>query len=221
MADSKIKIFINGEGGPLIILGASEHNADTAQSVFNLIKESAPERPFVLASFAASDWDSSFSPWPSNDGRFRGEGEKTLYEIKGLIDGELREYAGQKIFMTGYSLAGLFSLWSLYASEMFDGCACCSGSLWFEGWTDFAEKTQIRKKGLVYISLGGKEEKTKDPVMATIGDATRQQDKILEKDPNVKKKTLVMNPGGHFSSPDKRLAKGIIWLLENCDEIDH
>lgn len=218
MEDSKIKIFKNGDGGPLIILGASKHSEDTAQSVFELVKESAPGKPFVLASFAAHDWDRAFSPWPSKrDERFWGGGEETLEEIRKLIDGELREYSRQKIFMAGYSLAGLFSLWSLYRSEMFDGCACCSGSLWFEGWTEFASKNQIRRKGIVYISLGGKEEKTKDPVMATIGGATRQQDKILEKDPNVKKKTLVMNPGGHFSSPDKRLAKGITWLLENCE----
>lgn len=70
------------------------------------------------------------------------------------------------------------------------------------------------KKCLVYLSLGGKEEQSKNAVMAGIGHATRSQDKLLEGDDKVIAHTLVMNPGGHFASTDKRVAKGIAWLLE-------
>jgi len=222
MSKISVKKYINGDGGPLVILGVSEGKEEMAGAVFNLVKESAPEKPFVLASIAVNDWNQDFSPWTMEGLRegesFAGGGKETLENINRIINTQLASYSNNKVFIAGYSLAGLFSLWSLYSCDLFDGCACCSGSLWFEDWTRFAENNKIKKQGIIYLSLGGKEEKTKDSVMATIGNATRQQEKILERDPSVKKKTLVMNPGGHFASPDKRLAQGIKWLLENYDK---
>ena len=62
--------------------------------------------------------------------------------------------------------------------------------------------------------LGGKEEKTKNAVMATVGDCTREQEKLLLEDPFAERVVLEWNPGGHFADSGKRLAKGIRWLLE-------
>lgn len=65
-----------------------------------------------------------------------------------------------------------------------------------------------------YLSLGGKEEKTKNPVMARVGDRTRTQERILRNDLKVKHTTLEFNSGGHFADAQKRLAKAVKWLLE-------
>ena len=68
--------------------------------------------------------------------------------------------------------------------------------------------------GIVYISLGGKEETTKNPVMQSVGVRTRNQLKLLKADPNCIAATLEMNPGGHFSDTANRIAKGIAYVLE-------
>ncbi|MEE3383143.1 MAG: hypothetical protein VZR08_04170, partial [Anaerovoracaceae bacterium] len=64
----------------------------------------------------------------------------------------------------------------------------------------------------VYISLGGKESKTNNPVMAQVETRTRAvRDLLYERGVEV---TLEMNPGNHFREPDLRTAKGIKWILE-------
>lgn len=208
-----------GEGGPLFLLGVFGDETDYVSSVFNYVREMCPGKSFTLASFEVDDWGRDFSPWKAMGcipgEYFDGGGESTLEWLSGTVNSDFnggREYDG--VFICGYSLAGLFALWCLYVSPVFDGCACCSGSLWFEGWSEFAESHVLLKKCLVYLSLGGKEEQSKNAVMAGIGHATRSQDKLLEGDDKVIAHTLVMNPGGHFASTDKRVAKGIAWLLE-------
>ena len=63
-----------------------------------------------------------------------------------------------------------------------------------------------------------REEKTKNKVMATVGERTREQERILREDPLAEQVILEWNAGGHFADSGKRLAKGIRWLLMNNDE---
>ena len=65
----------------------------------------------------------------------------------------------------------------------------------------------------VYLSLGGKEEKTKNKVMATVGDRTRAQEGLLQEDSMVESVVLEWNAGGHFADAGKRLAKGVKWMF--------
>lgn len=213
------RILKEGDGGPLFLLGVFEGEDDYVVSIFENVREMCPGKAFTLVSYETDDWDRDFSPWEADGAmegeRFAGGGEAVLTWLSEALIADLRGInASNRVFICGYSLSGLFALWSLYRSDLFDGCACCSGSLWFDGWKDFAASRTIVKKGLIYLSLGGKEEKSKNAVMATIGDATRFQDKLLDKDENAVRHTLVMNPGGHFASTDKRVARGIAWLLE-------
>lgn len=50
--------------------------------------------------------------------------------------------------------------------------------------------------------------------MATVGDRTREQEKLLLEDSFAERVVLEWNPGGHFADSGKRLAKGIKWLME-------
>jgi hypothetical protein len=83
--------------------------------------------------------------------------------------------------------------------------------VWFPGWIEFAEAHPIQARR-VYLSLGDKEEKTRNPVMRTVGDCLRKQYELLEADPLVEC-MLEMNQGNHFREPDLRTAKGFAWLL--------
>ena len=61
----------------------------------------------------------------------------------------------------------------------------------------------------VYLSLGDREERTKNPVMARVGDCIRELYALLHCDHAV---TLDWNPGNHFQQPEARTAKGLCRL---------
>lgn len=164
------------------------------------------------ASFRDSGTDHSFF---SSSDTFGGAGSDTLRWILQEYLPFLREKFGRDcpVFLIGYSLAGLFSLWSAYETNAFSGIASCSGSLWFPGWDTYVRNHRISHPMNIYLSLGGKEEKTSNAQMAAVGIRTREQEKILKKDPNVSHVILEWNSGGHFADSGKRLAKGIRWLI--------
>ena len=118
----------------------------------------------------------------------------------------------RKIYIMGYSLAGLFALWALMEKPVLSGAISCSGSLWYP---DFMGKIQNDCHKLhgkkIYLSVGGKEANTKDPLMANVLTCTKETYGLL-KDQNAVKYEL--NSGGHFADAGKRLAKGLRWMLE-------
>ena len=146
-----------------------------------------------------------------------GEGKKTLqWLLKELIPTLKETYgADREIYLIGYSLSGLFSLWAAYETDIFSGIASCSGSLWFQRWDEYIKSHKMPHACNVYLSIGGKEEKTKNQIMAKVGERTRLQEQILKDDSNVKKVILEYNSGGHFADSGKRLSKAVAWLLKN------
>ena len=69
------------------------------------------------------------------------------------------------------------------------------------------------KADKVYLSLGNREEKTRNPIMSTVGDRIREANELLkQRGVNC---TLEWNDGNHFREPDVRTAKGFVWLLNN------
>ena len=150
----------------------------------------------MLVAFQVEDWNRDFSPWEAlavfGTEAFAGQGKRTL---KWLVE-------------EGVPYIDIFS-----------GIECCSGSLWFKDWEIYMREHTLKRKCSVYLSLGGKEEKTKNAVMATVGDRTREQEKLLLEDPFAERVVLEWNPGGHFADSGKRLAKGIKWLTEKRYEL--
>ncbi len=116
-----------------------------------------------------------------------------------------------RCYVLGYSLAGLFSLWALSENCGADGAACVSGSLWFPGWDDYSKTAVYPAGSRIYLSLGGKESNSPDPLVATIGRAYDLQYSALRK--AGLRCVYEKNSGGHFASPHHRLAKAIAWLL--------
>ena len=115
-------------------------------------------------------------------------------------------------YLGGYSLAGLFSLWAAYQTDLFSGIAAASPSVWFLGFSDYIKERKILTHA-VYLSLGDREEKTKNPVMRTVGDCIRQTYESV-KDQGIKC-TLEWNEGNHFRDVDIRCAKAFSWVLKN------
>lgn len=176
--------------------------------------------PYRLIAYEAADWNRDFSPWPApavfGAEPFAGEGTRTLdWLLQCCIPHvEAACGAGQPRLLGGYSLAGLFSLWAFYESGAFQGVASCSGSLWYPGWDDFAQRHAAPENSLIYLSLGDKEERTRNRIMARVGDATRAQYERARAEGRAARCTLEWNPGGHFNDPERRMARGFAWLLK-------
>lgn len=170
-------------------------------------------KPFILVAFLIGDWNRELSPWeaPAVFGKENfglGAPETLLYITESLIPFIKSEYDGiTDFYLGGYSLAGLFSLWAGYQTDIFKGVAGVSPSVWFPNWDSFIKSNKM-KATRTYLSLGDKEEKTRNKVMSAVGDRIKMQYDILHND-----HVLEWNSGNHFVDSDKRTAKGFAWLL--------
>lgn len=169
---------------------------------------------FRLLACKADDWNNDLSPWaaPAVFGKqgFGGGAEETLAEILKLTRDKTREY-----FIGGYSLAGLFALWAVYQTEAFYGAAAASPSVWFPGFTDYMRGRQP-KCAAVYLSLGDRESKTRNPVMASVADRISEAQAILAE--SGVDCVLEWNEGNHFKDADIRTAKAFAGLLKGRGE---
>lgn len=170
------------------------------------------EIPFRLTAVKVESWNRDLSPWPApavfGNEDFGDGAAALLREILSLCADE-----GKRYFIGGYSMAGLFALWSAFQTEAFSGAAAASPSMWFPGLMEYLRGSACGC-GAVYLSLGNREEKTANPVMRTVGDRIREGDELL-RDRGVRC-TLEWNSGGHFKEPDLRTAKAFAWALENA-----
>ena len=121
----------------------------------------------------------------------------------------------KRMFIGGYSLAGLFALWAGTRTNRFDGIAAASPSVWFPDFIRYLENNEIQADK-VYLSLGDREERTKNPVMSRVGDAIRTIHALLAG--SGKDCTLEWNKGNHFKEPDLRTAKGFACLINGTDD---
>ena len=73
------------------------------------------------------------------------------------------------------------------------------------------KEDKIKSKN-VYLSLGNKEEKTRNPVMAKVGDCIREGHAWIKAEGvNC---TLEWNQGGHFKEPMTRTARAFAWVMQ-------
>lgn len=177
------------------------------------IKKLAPTVPFSFVAMLINDWNNELSPWKApavfGDEDFGAGANDTLTFITEILLKELNVNTDH-ICLGGYSLAGLFSLWAAYQTGIFSGIAAVSPSVWFPGWDNYMESQSIKTPD-VYLSLGDKEEKTRNKTMSVVGNNIRRQHELLRF--SVNRRTLEWNPGNHFTSPELRMAKGFAWLL--------
>lgn len=89
----------------------------------------------------------------------------------------------------------------------------CSGSFWYPNFLQFVKENELQKiPEKMYFSLGNKESKTKNEMMAKVEEIT----KFLEHFYYEKRiKTIYEeNEGNHFQDVSNRIAKGICWILD-------
>ncbi|MBR1919145.1 MAG: hypothetical protein IJ831_05925 [Spirochaetales bacterium] len=198
----------NPEARTVLVQMVGDHDLEEIEREFSLIKEST-DREFLLLAIKVESWNDDLSPWkaPAVFGKddFGGGAGDTLAEVLSLCTDRSRTY-----YIGGYSLAGLFALWASYQSDIFAGVAAASPSIWFPGFLDYMKEHEIRTER-VYLSLGDREERTKNPVMATVGENIREAETLLHL--RGIDCTLEWNQGNHFKDADRRTAKAFAWVL--------
>ena len=174
-------------------------------------------RPFLLVAVPVENWNDDLSPWsaPPAWGRqgFGGRAGDTLVWLEQAVPGIRRQYSVKedgKAILGGYSLAGLFALWAATRTDTLYGVAAASPSAWFPGWSEYEAAHPIQAQH-VYLSLGNREEYTKNQTMAAVGDNIRALHSALTR--RGKDCALEWNAGGHFKDADLRTARAFAWTM--------
>ena len=187
---------------------------DDAQALFTSLPAPRP----TLVCIGGVDWDRDLSPWPAEKvfrggDDFSGGADVFLHTLLTQLIPAAEEGlspAWRAVF--GYSLAGLFSLWATTKTDAFTKCASVSGSLWFDGFTAYlSAHPLLGQPTKVYLSLGDREEKAKNPRMQRVRIATEQAKTILQN--QGVPCAFELNPGGHFQDVLERQRRAVLSLL--------
>ena len=234
----KIYEYATGpEADILLIQMVDDHDLDVLENEISYIRELTGGKDFRLKAVKVNSWNDDLSPWPApavfgNDDFGDGAAKTLKYLLENIIPApeniQIQEIApdgrpihgitaknGQtniirKVYIGGYSLAGLFALWAGYQTDRFDGIAAASPSVWFPHFTEYMQGNAIQTN-VVYLSLGDREEKTRNPVMSRVADAIRKANSLLTDSGT--DCVLEWNKGNHFKEPDLRTAKAFAWLM--------
>ena len=175
---------------------------------------------FSLLSVGGLDWNRDMSPWEcvpvmAQDEGYAGGADSYLsLLLEEILPEGLKRLPESPSWtgIAGYSLAGLFALYALYRTDTFARTASMSGSLWFPGFGDFVRSHDMKRAPeKLYLSLGDKEAKTRNPYLKTVQENTEAAVQLYrDRGLDV---TWELNPGNHFRDAEKRSAKGILGIL--------
>ena len=211
------RIYGEAHAEYLLLQMTGEHELQSMDNEVAAIAQS--NKKYLFAATPVSNWNDALSPWEAPAVRgtqgFGGKAADTLRFLTERVIPTLKQHfrlpEDIKIILGGYSLAGLFALWASTQTKLFYGVAAASPSVWFPGWMEFEQRHPIQAQR-IYLSLGDKEEHTKNAVMAAVGDNIRTlHSRLAERGTDC---TLEWNSGGHFKDADLRTAKAFRWTME-------
>ena len=204
-----IQRYGNPEASAVLIQMVDDHDSGLMESEIAGIR-SLTDRDFCLLAVPVASWNRDLSPWeaPAVFGKegFGDGAARTLEEVLAFCGDRDKTY-----ILGGYSLAGLFALWAACRTGVFSAVAAASPSVWFPGFIDYL-KVHEMKASRVYLSLGDREERTRNPVMASVGDRIRETAGLLQA--SGVQTVLEWNPGNHFVDSDRRMAKAFAWAMD-------
>ena len=216
-----VEIFLSAEGiAPLVIL-------NTIQGEGTKIFEKCLEfgcKNFTLAAIGRLNWNRDLSPWETPEIRnnrysFGGADEYILQLTGEIMPAILSKLTGKPEFtaIAGYSLAGLFALYAAYKTDVFSRVASVSGSLWFPGFTEFAQSHDfVKTPDRIYLSLGDAEAKTRDKNLATVQKNTELLANLYRS--RGIQTLFELNCGNHFTDTIGRTAKGIKKIIDTVSK---
>jgi predicted alpha/beta superfamily hydrolase len=201
---------------PVIYLNTFGREGD---EVYGLLKASGcPD--FTLAAVSVIDWNHDMAPWDippisKDDTPCTGGADDYLRLLTGkivpaaeaLVPGGVSWRA-----LTGYSLAGLFAVYSIYRTALFSRIASMSGSMWFPDFQEYVRSNEMKiLPEHMYFSLGDRESLTKNPYLRTVQERTENIAAFFSR--QGADTVFQSNPGNHYQNAAARTAAGIGWLL--------
>ncbi len=189
-----------------------------------------------LVNIGVDLWEENFSPWCAPrvfaKGPNFGDGaQKTLDTLINQVipwaESELTESPAYRV-LVGYSLAGLFSLWTGVSQQVARGCqpdntpvaifqriGAVSGSFWFPGLLDYVD--QQLNRGVIglthaYLSLGDREARTPNPQIMHVRENAELLASRLESAGITS--MFELNRGNHFQNVEGRIQKALDWLVK-------
>ena len=217
IGDRPCRIYGEAHAEYLLLQMTGEHELQSMEGEVAAIAQSAHH--FLFAAIPVKSWNDELSPWeaPAVWGKesFGGNAADTLRFLTEQVMPTLKQQfelsENVKIILGGYSLAGLFALWASTQTALFSGVAAASPSVWFPGWMEFEQQRPIQAQ-CIYLSLGDREERTRNATMAAVGDNIRAlHSRLAERGTDC---TLEWNSGGHFKDADLRTARAFRWVME-------
>jgi Predicted hydrolase of the alpha/beta superfamily len=188
--------YVEGNDTLVVLVTGNEENQDLVHAF-----------PYSFLMVSSTDWNRELSPWPAKHvlkggGDFQGEADIFLQDLCSLE--ELKK-SWKQIIICGYSLAGLFSLYACTKTNLFDGCASVSGSLWYPDLIEYLKKNPVHCSS-VYLSLGDLEKNSRQALLSTVEEKTNEVKEILSAYTSVR---MEMNPGNHFNDPNGRIIRAL------------
>lgn len=204
---------------PIVILNSYDEDG---QDIWDKTKQLTNE-DYILVTISNIDWNREMSPWYMDklfkgEDDYLGDADKYLLTLTNTIIPKIEKCLNEldikikNYTLAGYSLAGLFAIYSIYKTDIFSNIISCSGSLWYPNFIDYIKDNNMKIiPNKIYFSLGNKESKTRNELMSTVEEKTKHikdyyQSKNIET-------IYEENEGNHFQDISLRIAKGIRWIL--------
>ena len=204
----------NAVGTPIVFYNAFANEAD---EIARALSELGGVN-LTLAAVSRLEWSSEMTPWPmpalfKKEPPFEGGADEYLQTLTQQIAPAVLAKTGDVAWLgvAGYSLGGLFALYSLYKTPMFTRVASVSGSLWYKDFREFALGSHLAgKPERAYLSIGYRESMSKNEYLKTALEATRDIAAHFES-LGVESK-FELNPGNHYADEIGRTVKALTWL---------
>lgn len=213
----KITIYPSADSDrPIIYLNTAEE--EDSRLYDTLCHTCCPD--FTLVTISGLRWEHDMSPWDippiskASPPCTKGADKYLQLLIDKIVPEAEKHIQAVPVWrgLAGYSLAGLFAIYSLYQTTVFSRAAAISASLWFPNFKEYLFSHEImRKPDYLYFSLGNKECRTRNPYLKTVRDNTEEIESFFRQ---MGVNTILdINSGNHFNNAVERTAAGILWLL--------
>ena len=182
--------------------------------------QNAAASDFALVTISGLAWEHDLSPWEippiskNSPPCTQGADEYLPLLTERILPEAEAQLGGLPAWraLAGYSLAGLFAVYSLYHTALFSRAASISGSLWFPGFKEYVLSHEMKRTpDCLYFSVGSKEAKTRNPFLQTVCQNTEEIEAFYHSKGIDTR--FCLNPGTHYTEPIRRTAAGLAWLL--------
>lgn len=211
----RVTLFDTSDGAPAPLV-YMHFAVDEAENVLQAL-----ELPLLIAAVEVN-WNLDLTPWPApkvmpKAKAFGGGADAYLDTLCSRIIPEVESRLATAPLwrgIAGYSLAGLFPIYALFKSALFDRAASMSGSLWFDGFAAYMQEHEpMRIPEKLYFSLGDREAMTKYERMAKVEECTAAAKAYF--DTRGAQTIFRRESGGHFQDIPGRITRGLDWLIQD------